>query len=483
MMIFAREPSSSDFVFTLVIVLVVIALGVLLFLSVRKQHKKNKNQQSDEKATMGMVSLKSLEESLDEFIRVYHLSKEATAIIFSLENANEIVASFGAKTEEKIRNSVLQNVIQVLPKAAIFAEYQASNDTYVILLRGNLPQNRLQSFASYIVDTVERPVPVPGMDVQTSYSCYLGMAFYPAHAIITKELLNKADLALYMNSKNPNKKFMVYSTSFDTSEQANLTYYNEIKSAIKNEEFTLYYQPIIDYSKKTVIGYETLMRWNHPTLGVLPPNKFLSILENSGDIIWVSKWGIHSICNFYNKNLNVFRERGVVFTINLTVKQLLNASIVNDYVSIMNQYHLPPSIICLEIEEYALYEKYQTIGLTINEFIKKGFKVAIDHFGLDTNNIRKLDERKLYMIKLIAKDIVEAKDSFINARIFEILVDACKKTETNICALMVENQEDVDTIVSMGVNFEQGYFISKPLSEDETIEFIHNNEFSKNTNE
>jgi len=476
-MIFAKEPSSSDFVFTLVIILVIIGLGVFLFLSVRKQHKKNKAKAEETNSTMGMVSLKSLEESLDEFIRVYHLSKEASIFIFSLENANELATSFGQKTEEKIRQSVLQNVIQVLPKAAIFSEYHANNDTYVILLRGNLPQNRLQSFANYIVDTIERPVPVPGMDVQTSYSCYLGMAFYPAHAITTKELLNKADLALYMNSKNPGKKFMIYSNSFDNAEVANLTYYNEIKSAIKNEEFTLYYQPIINYSEKKVIGYETLMRWNHPTLGVLPPNKFLSILENSGDIIWVSKWGIHSICNFYNKNIAAFREKGIVFTINLTVKQLLNASIVNDYVSILNQYHVPASAICLEIEEYALYEKYQTINITINEFIKKGFKVAIDHFGLDSNNIRKLDERQLYMIKMIAKDIIEAKDSFINARIFDILVEACKKMNTNICALMVENQEDVDKIVAAGVNFEQGYFVSKPLSEEETVEYINNTEF------
>lgn len=466
-------------VFTVTIVLVIVGLGILLYRSIRKEAKRVQEEREQPKASDGLMSRRNLESQLDEFIRVYHLSKEATVLIFEFTNASEIAESFGKNIEMQLKGKAIQNIIRILPKNALFSEYKADNDSYLILLRGNFSRDSLYQFTDHLIDVIETPLQVPHMEVQTSYNCYLGMAFYPSQAITTQDLIGKADLALYMNVKTPNKRYSVYSSAFDETEKENLVYYNEVKSAIKNKEFTLYYQPIVDYTENKIVGYEALIRWQHPTLGVLSPAKFLTVLENSGDIFWVGKWSISAICEFYNENQDIFKTNNTFFSINLSVKQLLNETIVSDFTSILHRYHVPTSAIMLEVEEYALYEKYQTIGDALKEFTKRGFKIAIDHFGLDSKNIMKLQEYDFSMVKLSSSDVLEINESFVEKKMYDVLVDTCKNKEIKICSLRIENKETVEQLVEAKVEYFQGYFISQPNSSENTIEFAKRNDWKK----
>lgn len=471
-MILARTASTSDPVFTGVIIIVIIGLSVLLLWSIIREMKKRKKEREQPKKTPGLMSLSHLTESLNEFVRVYHLSKKATIFVFSFANANELAESFGRRTEMILKDKVLQNVIKILPRNAVLAEYRNESDSYALLLRGDFPEDKLLSFANYLVSVIETPVAVPNLEIEISYSAYLGIVYYPTHAISVTDLLNKADVALYMNQKSPNTKYTVYSSSFAVTEEENLVYYNQIKAAIKNKEFELYYQPICECKTQNIVGFEALIRWKHPELGILNPAKFLSVLENSGDINWIGKWSMHVICAYYNEQRALFKEHNVFFSVNLSVKQLLNENLVNDFAAILNQYHVPTDAICFEIEEYALYERYPVIQTTIRELGEKGFKLAIDHFGLDSNNIKKLESQEPYMIKLVAKDTLEAQDSFVGSRVFEILIDTCKKRNIKISSLMVENQDDIKKLEESGFDYQQGYFIAEPMSAKDNAEFF-----------
>ncbi|MBR4237283.1 GGDEF domain-containing protein [bacterium] len=466
-------------VFTVVIVLAMVGLGLLLYFSIKKEAKRVSEEREQPKATDGLISRRNLENQLDEFIRVYHLSKEATALIFELTNAQEISDSFGKNVEMQLKGKLIQNIVRTLPKNALFSEYKADNDSYLILLRGNFSRESLFQFTDHLIDVIETPIQVPHMEVQTSYTCYLGMSFYPTQAITSADLIAKADLALYMNVKTPNRRYSVYSSTFDETEKENLVYYNEVKSAIKNKEFTLYYQPIADYKNQNIVGYEALIRWQHPTLGVLSPNKFLSVLENSGDILWVGKWGISSICEFYNANPDIFNKQNVFFSINLSIKQLLNETIVSDFSSILHRFHVPTNVIMLEIEEYALYEKFQTISTVIKEFVKKGFKIAIDHFGLDSKNIMKLQEYDFSMVKLSSSDVLEISDSFVEKKMYDVLLDTCAEKNIKICSLRIEDRATVDKLMEAKVDYYQGYFVSAPKSTEDIIEFAKSSDWKK----
>ncbi|MBP5342592.1 EAL domain-containing protein [bacterium] len=464
-------------VFTIVIVLLMVGLGILLFFSIRKEAKRVSLEREQPKTQYGLMSRRNLESNLDEFIRVYHLSKEATVMIFEFTNAQEISDSFGKNVEMQLKDRAIQNIIKTLPKNALFSEYKPENDSYIILLRGNFSRESLFQFTEHLIDVIETPIQIPHMEIQTAYNCYLGMAFYPTQGITSADLIAKADLALYMNVKTPNKRYSVYSQAFEENEKENLVYYNEVRSAIKNKEFTLYYQPLVDYNEKKIVGFEALIRWQHPTLGVLSPNKFLSVLDNTGDILWVGKWSMSTICEFYNENQDIFKVGDIFFSVNLSIKQLLSETIVSDFTSILNRYHVPANAIMLEIEEYALYEKFQTISETIKALHKKGFRIAIDHFGLDSKNIMKLQEFDFSMIKLMSSDILEVTESFVEKKMYDVLVDTCKEKNIKICSLKIENKETVDSLINAKVEYFQGYYVSAPNSREATIEFAKSDEW------
>lgn len=466
-------------VFVVVIVVVIILLSGLLVWSIVREFKRIKAERLNKKVDLGLMTKKGVMQALDSFIKTYRLSKEASVFIFELTNVSELEESFGKKNAMILREHLVQNVINILPKNGIFAEYNEESDSYIILLRGQISKDRLYSFADLLVDTIEKPIEVTGMNVETSFACNLGISFYPSHAVSAEDLISKADLALYMNHKLENKRYAVYSSQFDETEKENVAYYNEIRSAIKKQEFTLYYQPMVDYARNQIVSFEALIRWEHPTLGVLSPNKFLSVLENSGDIIWVGKWEITAICLYYNENAALFKKNNIFFSVNLSVKQLLNTNVVNEFSDICKKNNVPTSAICIEIEEYALYEKYKTIEDTLNSFRKNGFKVAVDHFGLDSNNIMKLEKRDVNMIKITSSDLLEGKESFVNRKINEMLVETCSQHKIDICSLKVEDEESVNYMMEHGVKFFQGYFISAPMDKEATVKFLKDNNWKK----
>ena len=475
---FENMSHGGQIVWTIAISLVIIALSIYLVFSIKREIKRKQLEKEKSSANENILSRRMVMNALEEYIRTYRLTNEATVMIFELSNANELTTSFGKKYEGYLREKVIQNVLNMMPKNVIFGEYSLENDSYIVLLRGTISKKKIMAFAEALVDTIERPIEVPNMDIQTSYACYLGVAMYPSQAITAHDLVSKADLALYMNHKTPNERFSIYSSNFDETEKQNLVYYNEIKAAIKNKEFTLYYQPIVD--KNDVVGFETLIRWQHPTLGVLAPNKFLSVLENSGDILWVGRWSINEICVFYNENRELFSKKDIFFSINLSIKQLLNENVVSEFNDVVKKYNVPSRAICIEIEEYALYEKYQTIQTTIEAFKKYNYRVAIDHFGVDSNNIKKLENQKPFMIKINSDAIIEAGDSFVTKKMVSILTDSCKELGIQICSLMIENQVMFDQLAGYGVSYFEGYFISSPIEANAAVAFAKNRELVDN---
>lgn len=466
-------------VFTIVGALVLLGLSVLLVWSIIREHKRVLREKEVKTLNLGLMTKRAATQAIDEFIKVYRLSNEATCIIFELGNVSELIDSFGKKNEMIIKEKMMQNVVNSLPKNTILAEYKMETDSYMVVIRGMVSRERILTFADMLVDAIEKPILIPGTDIETSYTCYMGISFYPAQAITTSDLINKADVALYMNHQMSDKRFAIYTPQYDQVDQENVSYYSEVKNAIKNKEFTLYYQPIVDYSANKIVGCESLIRWEHPTLGVLPPKKFLTILENSGDIIWVGSWGISTICQTISENKELFGNDDFFFSINLSVKQLLNKSIVSDFEDICKKYNVPTSKICLEIEEYALYEKYASIREKLEDFVRRGFKIAVDQFGLDSNNILKIEQQDLFMIKVASNDYLDTKDSIIRQKMLEMMIEACKNKQTKICALRVESADAIEYMKNNGVNYYQGYFIAEPMDKEKMIEFTNKGNWKK----
>ena len=169
--------NAGNIVFTVLIVIIILALSGLLVWSIIRERKRVQEEKNAQKINLGLMTRREATQHLNDFIKTYRLSNEATCFIFELSNVTELIDSFGKKNEILLRETMMQNVVNSLPKNTILAEYKPENDSYMIILRGMIPRERILSFADTLADAIEKPIAVPRSDIETSYSCFMGISF------------------------------------------------------------------------------------------------------------------------------------------------------------------------------------------------------------------------------------------------------------------------------------------------------------------
>ena len=206
---------------------------------------------------------------------------------------------------------------------------RVEKDQFLIFFRGEHTRSEYLNMAKDIQKAIYSPLPIfHNTTIQVSSS--IGISFYPAHGETWKQLQKSLDIALYIAKREGGNKIILYSDEMSATEGENLQYYHQIKEAIENKEFVLYYQPIINVKDKTIFGAEALLRWNHPEHGTLAPQHFINILEQSGDINWVGMWGLEELIKTHLTLTKLFPEYDIKLSFNLSPKQLTNERLAVD---------------------------------------------------------------------------------------------------------------------------------------------------------
>ncbi len=247
-----------------------------------------------------------------------------------------------------------------------------------------------------------------------------------------------------------------------------MNYYYQIKRAISNKEFELYYQPMLDTTTNQIYAYEALLRWDHPDLGVLSPNKFINIMEQTGDIHWVGMWGLETVIKkqFELKNIN---GTAPLFSLNISPKQLMNPTIAEDYNKILKRYKVEASDFILEIGEFLIFEKQQVVFENLVKLKKLNFKLAIDEFGIDISSFDQLDKMGIDIFKIDFKFIGE--DTFSVNRYMEFFMEYTDKNNKDVVCQGVETATEEVRAKGFGISKMQGYYYSRPMKSEKINDF------------
>lgn len=455
--------------FTIVFILVLIGLCFLLFISIIKSAKKSKIKNT-ETINDGLVSKERLNEAINTFIKRFRFDNEMTLIMYEYNDLKVIRDTFGDRQYERISRILLNKVLKILPKNTLIA--QTNPDQYAILIRGTIGLDKIKSFASSIIDLIEEPLLMQvfaGSKINVSVS--MGIVIYPEGGQYPLEMFKNVEMALYNAKKDGANKFVIYSKN-NTVDNDHINYYQQIKEAMRNNEFVLIYQPIINVTNKQIACFEALIRWNHPTLGIIPPKNFLNIMEHTGDIIWVGKWGIEVICKQYLAWKKKYPEMDFMISINISPKQLLEPQIAQDFNSIIKRYHLKPENICLEIVEFAMFEKYGIVGENIKKLHDIGFRIAIDDFGLDVNSLARISSLPIDVIKFEKDFLEKANENYMMEKVVNMLVMFAHDHNKVIVAEGIENQEMIKRVLNFDIHIMQGYMFLKPSSSEDVEAYI-----------
>ncbi|HEY9146018.1 MAG TPA: EAL domain-containing protein [Thiobacillus sp.] len=340
-------------------------------------------------------------------------------------------------------------------------------DEFSILLTGLTDQTDAVALARHVTEALRRPFMVEGMALQLGAS--VGVAYYPEHGENSHALLRAADVAMYQ-AKKLTTGVVVYDRGFDDYSPDRLALASELVQAVRNGELILHYQPKLDIASGQVTGFEALVRWLHPRLGILYPDTFLHLVEMN-EVIHPFTRAVMDIALADKRRLHDLGYTQPV-AINLSVRNLVDARCVSRLADAIATHGIPHQEVELELTETALMYDPDSAVILLQEIAAMGVNIAIDDFGTGYSSLAYLRRLPLKALKIDRSFVMGMNDNAQDAIIVRSTVALAHSLGLSVIAEGVENAETLALLKGMGCEQAQGYHLSQPLPLDTLIDWL-----------
>ncbi len=299
------------------------------------------------------------------------------------------------------------------------------------------------------------------LDYELSLSMSIGIAIYPIHGDTFDDLLKKADTAMYKAKESGKNTYSVYTDATNEYTVEKLTIQSEIKKAITQGDFQLYYQPQIDIKSGQLIGAEALIRWMHPDKGMISPNDFITAAEISGLIVPLGEWVIRQAC----QQIADWRKKGIDISVAVNVSpiQLKRGNIEQVVKEAVTNTHIQPEWLELELTESSMMTDAENSLQTLQNLKDFGVKLAIDDFGTGYSSLAYLKRFAVNKLKIDKSFITDLNANPDDIVIVRAIVQMAKNLNLLTIAEGVEDEDVIELMSVIGCNEVQGYYYSKPL--------------------
>lgn len=444
----------TETVYTAIIIGVLGTLSYFLWRSIKKTYideKENKRMRID-----GVISKSEMNSFISAYINKSSGDTRFSLIYIDLDKFEDFEIAFGKKEAQNIAKICAKKIKDALPGQTFTSRY--AGDDFMVFLPKQYNRNDVIEVAETILKSFRSKLTIRG-DIDLDLTASIAVAHYPNHGSSINNLLQSLQLSIHNVKKDGGNGLKVYSKALDTDEEE-MAYYYQIKRAISEKQFSLYYQPIINTKTKEVYAYESLLRWEHPELGVLAPNRFINIMEQTGDIHWVGQWGLETLIKKHFE-LRELHNEAPLLSINLSPKQLLNPLIAEEFQKIIRRHKVGAENFILEIGEFLIFEKQNVVFENLLKLKKLNFKLAIDEFGIDISSFDQIEKMGIDIFKIDSKFIAE--DSYSINKYMEYFMDYVNKNHKLVITQGIEDRDMQTRANGFGVDIMQGYYYSRPL--------------------
>jgi diguanylate cyclase (GGDEF)-like protein/PAS domain S-box-containing protein len=343
--------------------------------------------------------------------------------------------------------------------------HKMSGDNFILLIKNIVEYEKIPNLLDELIALINKePFKIDGNDVHITVS--MGVSVFPYSGESIDELLKNAEIAM-LHAKNGGKnQYQIFSSTMSLNSYKQFVLRNDSKKALLRNEFDIYYQPRINPLSKEVKSVEALIRWNHPEWGLVFPDEFISMAEDSGLIIPIGEWMIRNICT----KLKEYEEENLPIkkiSINLSPLQLLQSNFVDMVSSILKELSVNPQWIEFEITESVFIEKEEQVLKTLTSLKNMGITIALDDFGTGYSSLNYLRKFPCDIIKIdksLIRDIHRDKDNY---EIISSIISLCHKLKKSVVAEGVETEDQLSLLQKLHCNEIQGYLYSKPVDEKE----------------
>jgi diguanylate cyclase (GGDEF)-like protein/PAS domain S-box-containing protein len=348
-----------------------------------------------------------------------------------------------------------------------------SGDEFAILLSDIKSITDATRVAKRINQELDQPSHLAEHNLLTTAS--IGITISKLTYTSTEQILREADIAMYRAKASGRGCYQVFDPSMESSITALLKLETDLRLAIEREEFCLHYQPIVSLKDNWITGFEALVRWQHPERGLVLPDEFIPIAEETGLILPIGKWVLHEACRQMREWQDSSGFNMVLsISVNLSAKEFSQVNLIRQITGVLTETGLSASNLKLEITESAVMEKSQTAATTLEQFKDLGVKLHIDDFGVGYSSLSNLHTYPVNVLKIDRSFVKRMGPGGKSSEIVQTIVQLAHNLGMEVTAEGVETIDQLRQLRALGCEYGQGYHFSKPVNSEKAKRLIGN---------
>jgi diguanylate cyclase (GGDEF)-like protein len=442
--------------------------GVARDITEKKQAQELINYQAYHDVLTRLPNRVLMEDRLNIAISQALRNKNKLALMFlDLDRFKWVNDTLGHAIGDRLLQSVSQRLENCLRKGDTLARF--GSDEFALILPNVNRQGDAQVIAAKIMTELQSPFAIDEHELYITTS--IGIALYPDAGVTTESLIRSADLAMYFVKDKGKNGFEFFREEMNEMSNARLTTERELRRAITNQELRVCYQPQVRAETEEIVGFEALVRWEHPDNGTVYPDDFIPIAEETGLILPLGEYILRTVCG----DIRRWRGNGlrnVRVSINFSALEVEQDNFINNIVNALEEFELPGNSIEIEITENVIMSDMSHVIQKLRELTQLGIKIAIDDFGTGYSSLSYLQQFPVNTLK-IDKAFVgsihvnEGGTSIVNA-----IIAMAKGLKLNLIAEGVETDPQLEYLKSLGCQEIQGYLFGKAEGAERTEELL-----------
>jgi diguanylate cyclase (GGDEF)-like protein/PAS domain S-box-containing protein len=407
----------------------------------------------------GLFNKKSFTEYVDKKISENLRNELSLAIMYvDLDSFKLVNDTLGYQLGDKIIIQAAQRLTENLRISDTTARVGA--DEFLVLLQNNPDEDTIHIIAEKVNEAFRREFLIEGNDVHITAS--IGVAVYPLDGNDADTLIKNANIAMHRAKEKGKNKYEICNPTMKENLIETMMLTNQLYRAVADNEFELYYQPQVDTCNGNIVGFESLIRWQHPELGIVPPNRFIPIAEKTGLIIQIGEWVIEQAC----KQMKIWQDSNIVLapiSVNLSAKQFVDYDLIGKVSEVINSTGIEPKYLEFEITESVLMEDIVSISHTLKELSKLGVRIAIDDFGTKYSSLNYLKQLPINKLKIDMSFVQGINVNHKDEIIINTIIALAKKLKMSVLAEGVESFRQMNFLKKADCHIVQGYYLYRPM--------------------
>jgi two-component system CheB/CheR fusion protein len=399
---------------------------------------------------------------------------KVAVLLLDLDRFKNINDSLGHQAGDKVLREVASRLKYWLRQSDTVA--RLGGDEFGIILNQIEDYNQAATVAGKLLATLPQPIHADAHELAVTGS--IGISVFPADAEEEEGLLKFADTAMYRAKEKGRNNFQFFTPDMNARTREFLRMETALRKALENEQFLLHFQPLIDLGQESIVGVEALLRWHHPTLGLVAPADFIPLAEETGLIVPIGEWVLETAC----KQARFWQDQGlppIRMAVNISGRQFRESDFVDTVERILQESGLDPQFLELEVTESVVMENVEKSIMTWIDLKVLGISLSIDDFGTGYSSLSYLKQFPIHSLKIDRTFVRDITSDTNDAAIASAIIGLAHSMGLKVVGEGIETEEQLRFLKDGGCNMGQGYLFSRPLPAEEIVREIRRWEQAK----